>query len=717
MNLVFPLGRHRKVLVLYFSLLSISNALSAINFTEDDDGPAAKRIKIEEGHHAQQEGEDDVAAVHAAAIAAAAEHQAQQDAVAQAQLGVAHLDPSMAGVFTAEQLANFQQQAGMAVFTPEVLAAFQNQTGTAAAQAVGPDGQPLMQMPMMTADMAAAQGFAGFDPASLGLAGMPGISGMDMLQNLPPEQLQAIIQNQNLFQFGNSFSMGGAGESNATYKNWWDEKDEAELMQMVSDDKYRMEKLGIEELDWAKMESYFNRSANALRKKFWSLSKNQGMNPAAYGVTSPGSGGIEFDPSTAMATAAAAAAAAMASAQPIAVAPPSAHPRHRQERKNWSNEETAEMAKIVSDAAYRAGLGLQEGEEEVSWDRLADKFGCTMQTAKRKYRHLQDQATTNNGIVPEKKKREHYRKSVPYRWMIVSALSKIAGFEATAPQIFESIESDHELRGQLDIRIMPGTKHVPRWKIQIRKVLSADHIFINTGVKQKHETIWRLDPIALQEANADRQRQRAGVPPINLSQGGGGVDGSAGLPAAPALTGTGTEAMAALQLPMGVTSLTNEQTMAMLQQQQLMMSLPDAQQLQLMSLPEGTIIDPSAFAALIGGAGMDPQAMAEAMGAAANQQMQQLQEQGQQQLQQQQQQQEVITEGGEEQGQQQLQQEQHHVEERPVHQEADARGEEEEEEAAAAEAAANAAVAAGEAWAQQEQQAPPDDANKEAEGN
>jgi len=616
-----------------------------MDFAEGDDGPAAKRIKVEEAHHAQaqQEGEDDVAAVHAAAIAAAAEHQAQQDAAAQAQLGAAQLDPSMVGALSAEQLANFQQ-AGMAVFTPEMLAAFQNQTGTAAAPAVGPDGQPLMQMPMMTGDMAVTQGFAGFDPATLNLQGMPGISGMDMMQNLSNEQLQAIIQNQNLFQFGNAYPMGGTtpgSESNATYKNWWDEKDEAELMQIVSDDKYRLEKLGVEELDWAKMESYFNRSANALRKKFWSLSKNQGMNPAAYGVTNPGSGGIEFDPSTAMATAAAAAAAAMANAQPVAVAPPSAHPRHRQERKNWNDEETAEMAKIVNDPAYRAGLGIQEGEEEVSWDRLADKFGCTTQTAKRKYRHLQDQATKNNGVVPDKKKREHYRKSVPYRWMIVSALSKIPGFEATAPQIFESIESDHELRGQLDIRIMPGTKHVPRWKIQIRKVLSADHIFINTGVKQKHETIWRLDPIALQEANADRQRQRAGVPPINLSQGGGGGgggDGSAGLPAAPALTGTGPEAMAALQLPMNVSSLTNEQTMAMLQQQQLMMGLPDAQQLQLMSLPEGTIIDPSALAALMGGAGMDPQAMAEAMGAAANQQMQQIQDQGQQ---------GATTEGGE----------------------------------------------------------------------
>jgi hypothetical protein len=596
----------------------------------------------------------------------------------------------LGGALTAEQLASFQQ-AGMPVFSPEMLAAFQNTA--AGATAVGPDGQPLMQMPMMTADMAAVQTFAGFDPASLSMAGMPGITGMEsMLGNLPPEQLQAIIQNPTLYLPG-TFPMGATttgAESNSTYKNWWDEKDEAELIQMVSDDNYRREKLGSDELDWNKMESYFDRSANALRKKFWSLSKNQGINPAAYGVSSPGPGGIEYDPSAVMATAAAAAAAAVANAaQPIAVAPPSAHPRHRQERKAWSDEENAEMVKIVMDATYRAQLGLQEGEEEVMWDRLADKFGCTMQTAKRKFRHLQDQATKNNGIVPEKRKREHYRKSVPYRWMIVSALSKIPGFEATAPQIFESIESDHELRGQLDIRIMPGTKHVPRWKIQIRKVLSADHIFINTGVKQKHETIWRLDPLALQEANADRQRQRAGVPPINLSQGGVGVAmvGSDGLPAAPALTGTGPETIAALQ-SMGVNGLTNEQTMAMIQQQQLsMMGLPDAHQLQMMGLPEGTIIDPAAFAAFMGGVGMDPQAMAEAMG-----QIQQQQQQQQLVVAQEQQQQGVGGEGGEPAQLQQQQQEQ----EQPVQREA-AGGDE-----------AAALVAAGEAWAQQEEQQAPE---------
>jgi hypothetical protein len=30
------------------------------------------------------------------------------------------------------------------------------------------------------------------------------------------------------------------------------------------------------------------------------------------------------------------------------------------------------------------------------------------------------------------------------------------------------------------------------WKIQVRKVLSADKIFQHTGMKQKHETVWKL---------------------------------------------------------------------------------------------------------------------------------------------------------------------------------------------------------------------------------
>ena len=65
----------------------------------------------------------------------------------------------------------------------------------------------------------------------------------------------------------------------------------------------------------------------------------------------------------------------------------------------------------------------------------------------------------------------------------------------------------------------PLLNHPPtlcRWKIQIRKVLSADVIFVHTGMKQKHETVWRLDVVALQDPALERQRQRAGVPELDL---------------------------------------------------------------------------------------------------------------------------------------------------------------------------------------------------------
>ena len=50
----------------------------------------------------------------------------------------------------------------------------------------------------------------------------------------------------------------------------------------------------------------------------------------------------------------------------------------------------------------------------------------------------------------------------------------------------------------------------------MRKVLSADNVFANTGTKQKHETVWRLDQAALADAQSERQRARASVPPLGF---------------------------------------------------------------------------------------------------------------------------------------------------------------------------------------------------------
>lgn len=46
--------------------------------------------------------------------------------------------------------------------------------------------------------------------------------------------------------------------------------------------------------------------------------------------------------------------------------------------------------------------------------------------------------------------------------MIVYALSQLPGLEGTALQIFDVIEGYAPFVDQLDTRIMPGTKHVPR---------------------------------------------------------------------------------------------------------------------------------------------------------------------------------------------------------------------------------------------------------------
>ena len=142
MNLVFCYRRWAlsfSKFYLFFKYLSNTLHLCflfSVDAPQDDDAPAAKRIKTEDDHQPDATAED-IAAVHAAANAAAAEAQAQQDAAAAAQL-----DPTMLGTLTAEQLATFQQP-GMPVFTPEMLALFQNQAG--ATQAIGPDGQPIMQ--------------------------------------------------------------------------------------------------------------------------------------------------------------------------------------------------------------------------------------------------------------------------------------------------------------------------------------------------------------------------------------------------------------------------------------------------------------------------------------------------------------------------------------------------------------------------------------------
>lgn len=116
----------------------------------------------------------------------------------------------------------------------------------------------------------------------------------------------------------------------------------------MGDGEYRRLKLGSEELDWQALEAHFRRSQNALRKKYWMLSK------------APMPGTME------------------------------ATPKQRAERKNWTEEETAELKRLV--AAQSGADG-----ESVDWEKLAAHFGTSVQTVKRKHRHAQEHLSLASG--------------------------------------------------------------------------------------------------------------------------------------------------------------------------------------------------------------------------------------------------------------------------------------------------------------------------------
>jgi len=310
---------------------------------------------------------------------------------------------------------------------------------------------------------------------------------VDAFQSLSQSDLQAILCGHMYLS-----NAAATAPSANNYKNWWNEQDEAELMRIIDDEKFRYAKLGTHNVDWARMEIYFNRSQNALRKKYWVLTniRNRGGRIPGDGVESDklGTGHTPLAPET-------------------SECEDSKKQKQRAGRKQWTEEETREMAKLVQNSDYRIIEGVSNLDGRMLWEELARKFHCEVAVAKRKYRSLVDLAEKNEGTIPEKERRRHFKKSIPYRWMIVSVLSKMEGLEATAPQIFSTIESDPDLSPQLDDRIMPGTRQVPRWKIQLRKVLSSDKFFVNTGRKNHHETVWKLDAQALQQAHADKQHQ------------------------------------------------------------------------------------------------------------------------------------------------------------------------------------------------------------------
>ncbi|KAL4443426.1 hypothetical protein ABPG75_011163 [Micractinium tetrahymenae] len=358
------------------------------------------------------------------------------------------------------------EQLPLATLSPEALAAMPT----------GPDGQPL-PLPLLGAGSELPQ--IALDPAALAAMNVP-IVGPDGAQ-LSPEQVALLFSNPQAFPWvlppgvalaGMPVAGGAGGEGG--YKNWWEEHEEKELVQLAEDPCYRLEKLGSEELDWGKVAAYFGpaRSQNAVRKKYWQLTKKGA------------SGDSDSE-----------------NMEVTAVDPGKQRPRA--DRRMWSDDEALELMKLVGDPLYRSQvlhLGDTATDAEM-WEMLAVHFGCSVQTVKRKHRHAQE-ALNNGTLGAEKGKRQHHRKKTPYRWMIVHALGELPNYQGTAPEIFERIEANERFVLELDQRIMPGTKHVPRWKIQVRKVLSGDKVFEHTGMKQKHETVWRLNQHELQEAQA-----------------------------------------------------------------------------------------------------------------------------------------------------------------------------------------------------------------------
>jgi hypothetical protein len=94
--------------------------------------------------------------------------------------------------------------------------------------------------------------------------------------------------------------------------------------------------------------------------------------------------------------------------------------------------------------------------------------------------------------------------------MIVTVMSNFSELRGTALDIFAAIEAHDDFRGQLDTSIAPGTQQVPRWRTQVRKTLSAEKIFVNSGTKVDRETVWQMDMAAVVDLVADNPKQRTG---------------------------------------------------------------------------------------------------------------------------------------------------------------------------------------------------------------
>lgn len=294
----------------------------------------------------------------------------------------------------------------------------------------------------------------------------------------------------------------------------WVEGEEKELARLVADEGYRLEVLGKAELDYQKLGMHFHRTENAVRKKCWSMTmkmkamdevgaKTERGAPAANTIGKPATTATVGTTTTV-----------------------TSHDINK--KRKWTDEENREMQRLVESHKYRVEQGVQEeGSKTVKWGVLAKRFtDCKAGQAQKKFQSLKGMLSANGGVVKKDRKqnRKHHQKKVAYKWMIVSVMRTFVKMQGTALDIFEAIERNADFKDDLDMSIAPGTQQVPRWRTQVRKTLSAEKIFINTGAKLNKETVWELDINTVADLVADNPKQRIGdlshVVPMMKGSGG-----------------------------------------------------------------------------------------------------------------------------------------------------------------------------------------------------
>jgi len=290
----------------------------------------------------------------------------------------------------------------------------------------------------------------------------------------------------------------------------WKAWEEEELGRLVEDAGYRLEVLGDGALDYQKLGLHFQRSESAVRKKCWSMTmKRQAVNGKKE----------EKEKEEGTAKAASSAASEEGTFQDTKKTKAS-----QQQKRKWTDEENERMQQFVQSEAYRVERGVQDGgSKAVKWEVLAKQFkDCKAGQAQKKFQALKGMLGANGGVLKERKQnRRHHQKKVAYKWMIVTVMRTFDQMKGTAPDIFEAIEGHPDFRLELDMSIAPGTQQVPRWRTQVRKTLSAEKIFVNTGVKVNKETLWDLDINAVADLIADNPKQRIGDLDVLPAMGGG----------------------------------------------------------------------------------------------------------------------------------------------------------------------------------------------------